>query len=133
MRSGIKIWAGLIPIIIVSWIYNAYFSTPASTTVLRRGAFHIICLLSIAGIGYWALAKARKRWVKRTWLLFYAVALSVLLLTGFLRWKFNGMGDVWQDYVRTFINFFLSPLPFLLMLLLTTRSFTTAARNDIEN
>src|ERR1700744_4903108 len=65
------IWAALILISALCWIENAYFTEANNVEEARRKVLHIVFLVAIMLLGYWAWYKQPVKWPGKIWLMVY--------------------------------------------------------------
>lgn len=86
--------------------------------VVRQLA-HLALLALTAAVGYWGWASQPEQWVKRFWLVAYALVAGLLVLTGAIQHLLQPFGPAFLDTVGLIRLFFTSPMPYFILFLLT--------------
>ncbi|RYD56511.1 MAG: hypothetical protein EOP56_12515 [Sphingobacteriales bacterium] len=116
MGNKARLWISLLIIVVLSWIELQFFTESVGVEEMKRKVAHILFLLAVGAVGYFAWAKHPVQWIKSVWLLGYAVALVIILGVGIIQWKFGVFGTAFLDEIHHIRLFFNSPLPFIMLL-----------------
>lgn len=105
-----------------------------STTVSegKRKVLYLIFLTAVMLTGYLYWRNLQPVWIKRMWLLVYSLVFLVLVAVSILNKRLVEFSTTFLDQVRYFRLFFLSPLPFLLSILLTKMDMTPRETRNSE-
>ena len=122
MKQQNKFWLALALITIVCFIdyqlfTEGYAVRRLSPTVRQAGHFGV--LLAVIPIGWWAWKEHPMQWLKQLWLYAYSIALGFIVLIGLLKSLSNILTEDFLDWVTTVRYFFTSPLPHLLVYMLS--------------
>lgn len=122
MNQRSKFWLGLIAITLVCYLdyhfFNEGYSVRKISSTVRQ-AGHLLILLSVVPIGYWAWKSHPLQWLKAIWMFAYGTALGFIITVGALKMFTDILPDMFFDWASTVRYFFCSPLPYLLVYMLT--------------
>lgn len=121
MRQQTKFWIGLLLITFVCFLDYQFFIEGYNVRKLSsttRQVGHLVVLIVVTGIGYWAWAKHSLTFLKKIWLTSYLGALVFILLTGLLKTQTDLLGGEFYEWAATVRYAFCSPLPHLLLYML---------------
>lgn len=122
MSQQRKFWVGLIVITVVCYLDYHFFiegySVRKVSPVVRQIG-HLAVLLAVVFIGYWVWKTHVLQWLKTMWLFAYGVALGFIVTVGALKFFTDVLPDMFFDWASTVRYFFCSPLPFLLIYMLS--------------
>lgn len=116
MQNKWRIWLSLLIIVALSWIELQFFTESIGVEETKRKVAHLIFLVAVGAVGYFAWAKHPVRWLKSVWLLGYSVALVLILGVGLIQMQFQIFGTAFLDEIHHIRVFFNSPLPFIMLL-----------------
>ena len=122
MKQQNKFWLALALITIVCFIDYQLFTEGYAVRKLSptiRQAEHFVVLLAVVPIGWWAWKEHPMQWLKQLWLYAYSIALGFIVLIGLLKSLSNILTEDFLDWVTTVRYFFTSPLPHLLVYMLS--------------
>lgn len=122
MKQQNKFWLALVLITIVCFVDYQMFTEGYAVRRLSpmiRQAGHFIILLAVIPIGWWAWKLHPMQWLKQLWLYAYGIALVFIVLIGLLKSQTNILTEDFLDWVTTVRYFFTSPLPHLLLYMLS--------------
>jgi hypothetical protein len=120
MRAKPRKWISFTLILILSWIDYQFFNegkAAAALPEMKRQISHIFCFVSILGVGFWGWLPY-PYWLSRIWLYLYSVGLILILAIGIIHTIWQPFSLYFLDQISSFRQFFISPIPFLLLLLL---------------
>lgn len=121
MKPITKFWLAFAIIVIVcyfDWYLfgEGYGVRRVSGTIRQAG--HLGTLLFVVATGYWAWKTHPMQWLKSLWVYVYTAGIGFVLLVGAL--KMTGiLSDGFLEWVTTIRYLLTSPLPHLLMYMLT--------------
>lgn len=122
MKRQNKFWLALALITVVCFIDYQLFTEGYAVRRLSpvvRQVGHLVVLLAVIPIGWWAWKQHPMQWLKKLWLYAYAIALAFILLVGLLKSQTDILTDNFLDWVTTVRFFFTGPLPHLLLYMLS--------------
>jgi hypothetical protein len=122
MKQQNKFWLALVLITIVCFVDYQMFTEGYAVRRLSpmvRQAGHFVVLLTVIPIGWWAWKQHTMQWLKQLWLYSYGIALAFIVLIGLLKSQTNILTEDFLDWVTTVRYFFTSPLPHLLLYMLS--------------
>ncbi len=122
MKQQNKFWLALVLITIVCFVDYQMFTEGYAVRRLSpmvRQAGHFVVLLAVIPIGWWAWKQHTMQWLKQLWLYSYGIALAFIVLIGLLKSQTNILTEDFLDWVTTVRYFFTSPLPHLLLYMLS--------------
>lgn len=122
MRQQNKFWVALVIITIVCFLdyqlfTEGYAVRNISPTIRQAG--HFIILAGVIPIGYWAWKTHPMEWLKTLWMFVYGFALGFIIVIGALKMFTDILPDVFLDWATTVRMFFCSPLPHIMLYMLT--------------
>jgi CDP-diglyceride synthetase len=117
MQNKGRLWVCLFIIIVLSWLELQFFTEASGVAEFTRQLAHILFLLAIMGVGYYAWANNPLKWLKQVWLLAYAGVFLLILLIGVLN-RFINFSIGFLDEIHLVRVFFNSPLPFIMLMVL---------------
>lgn len=84
-----------------------------------RQVGHFVIMMAVIPIGWWAWKNHPIQWFGKLWLYSYGAALGFIVLVGLLKMSTNLLTEDFLDWVTTVRYFFTSPLPHLLLYMLS--------------
>ncbi len=117
MQSKVRVWVSLVVIIVLSWLELHFFTEASGVAAFTRQLAHIVFILGIMAVGYWAWSGNRVPWLKKVWLLAYASVLMLIITVGILN-QFLHFSINFLDEIRLIRVFFNSPLPYIMLMVL---------------
>ncbi|MEI8279827.1 MAG: hypothetical protein WCG87_08670 [Bacteroidota bacterium] len=117
-----RLLISVVLITILSWVEIQYLTEGFNASPVSersRHIYHLLLLLTIAGIGYWGWGNHPKKWLKSLWLLSYSgviILLTISAITYVIAGSFNN--DI-IGFIRVIRIFFCSPMPFFLIYVLS--------------
>lgn len=128
-KVQIQLWLGLLLVTILAFTDFQYFSEVQSARAIPlniRRIGHISILILILVSGYWGWYKHPLKWPKRLWAFTYILGIVCLAILGIIS-KTTGILDKGiLDRIYEVRLFFCSPLPYLMLLVLTILAKRTA-------
>lgn len=117
-----RVWIGLIIIILIyGFAYQGYeglyYFNNASTQY--KHIINYALLLIVAMVGYWGWQNYKKTWVKQVWVLLYSAVITLITIIGIYDLIFYIKNEGLREFLHGFRFFFISPLPFGLLLFLS--------------
>ncbi len=111
-----RTWLALIVIAALSWVELQYISesSPDSMEGPIRKSLHIVFLFVVMLTGYWGWYKHPLKWLRNLWILSYSFSIFALLPLWIIASRFHYPGIL--DFVHNVIKAFISPVPFLILL-----------------
>jgi len=125
-------WIALLLIIALSWIELQYVSesVPEALTPTVRKTLHVIFYIAVTVTGYWGWLNSPIKWLKKLWLYAYTVILVFVLAFGLMASKTNLFSMEVKDTVHNIMIYFISPVPFIILWVLSTmKGITTHAKH----
>ncbi len=122
MKQQNKFWLALALITIVCFLDYQLFTEGYAVRRLSptiRQAGHFAVLLTVIPIGWWAWKQHPMQWLKKLWLYAYGIALAFIVLVGLLKTQTELLTEDFLDWVTTVRYSFTSPLPHLLVYMLS--------------
>lgn len=122
MKLQNKFWLALVLITIICFVDYQMFTEGYAVRRLSpmvRQVGHFTILLAVIPIGWWAWKLHPMQWLKLLWLYSYGIALVFIVLIGLLKSQSNILTEDFLDWVTTVRYFFTSPLPHLLLYMLS--------------
>lgn len=122
MKQQNKFWLALALITIICFLDYQLFTEGYAVRRLPptvRQAGHFVVLLAVIPIGWWAWKLHPMQWLKKLWLYAYGIALAFIVLVGLLKSQTDILTEDFLDWVTTVRYFFTSPLPHLLVYMLS--------------
>ena len=110
-------WVGFIMIVVIYSLYNLYLVDVNYYQSIPRKVRHIckfVTILSIYGIGTFALKRYTTAWMMYIWHLLHIVIISILLLIGIYDWTFGEISAQFRNVADTLLNSSSRPLFILL-------------------
>ena len=104
-------------IIVLSWLELQFFTEASGVAEFTRQLAHILFLLAIMVVGYYAWANNPLKWLKQLWLLAYVGVFLLIILIGVLN-RFINFSIGFLDEIHLVRVFFNSPLPFIMLMVL---------------
>ena len=125
-----RIWTALILIVLLSWVENQYISESAKDFLAEntRKALHIVFYLSVMLVGYFGWYHHPIKWLRVLWVFSYSFIIIALLGVGFIDSRFHFFSMGFLDQIHGIRVFFISPVPFLILLVLSNMK-SLAANN----
>jgi hypothetical protein len=109
-------WGGFIIIVVIYSLYNLYLVDVNYYQSIPRKVRHICkfaAVLSIYGIGTFALKKHATEWMMYIWHLLHIIIIAVLLLIGLYDWSFGEISDQFRNVANTLFEFLISPVIYI--------------------
>lgn len=122
MQQKNRFWIAFIIITLVCFADYQLFTEGYAVRQMKpiyRQAGHMIILLAVIPIGYWAWSKHTMQWTSKLWLLSYIAITVFILLTGVLKTIDVLNNRAFMEWVATVRYVFVSPLPHILLYMLT--------------
>lgn len=122
MTHNQRLWIAAIAITLICWVDHQLFSEGLGARVIpamTRQLGHLVILAITTGVGYWGWKNHPHSWAKRFWLFIYLVFIAILIVVGFITWQWQLLGKSILDIISTMRYAFCSPLPFLMIYVLT--------------
>lgn len=117
-----RLWVAGIAIVLICWVDHQLFSEGIGARyipAMTRQLGHLAILLLTMAVGYWGWKNNPHSWAKRFWLLIYTVFIIVLTLVGIINWQWQLFDKSLLDIISTIRYAFCSPLPLLMIYVLT--------------
>lgn len=87
---------------------------------LIRQIGHLVILLAVVPIGYWAWKSHPIQWLKKLWIIPYISAIVFILFTGLLKTQTNILSDSFMEWVASDVRYvFTSPLPHIMIYMIS--------------
>lgn len=118
----LRFWGCALLIALIFLIDGQLFSEGYRVRVLPtafRQAAHLILLGLVTFIGCKGWANQPAQWVKKFWLLSYLAVIALLLVIGVIQYLFQPFSTDFLDVIGGIRLFFTSPMPYLVLFLLT--------------
>lgn len=125
-----NVWIGLILVLLLSWSdYQLLAESVAARQMAeeKRRICHLFFFTAILFAGFWGWYK-QERWLRQLWLYLYTGGLSFVLAIGILHKFFYAFSVYFLDQVSAIRMFFISPLPYLLLILIQRISRSATLR-----
>lgn len=123
MSQRNKFWLALGLITLICFIDYQMFTEGYSVRKINpliRQVGHLVILLAVVPIGYWAWKDHPLQWTKKLWIIPYTIAIAFILLTGLLKIQTNILSETFMEWVASDIRYvFTSPLPHLMIYMLS--------------
>jgi hypothetical protein len=115
-------WAALLLIIIFSWVELQYVneSSPEALSPNTRKLLHTLFYTLVALSGYWGWYHNPIKWLKKLWLFVYIAIFVFVLSFGFIASHSAVFSMEVRDTVHNIMIYFISPVPFLILLVLSS-------------
>jgi hypothetical protein len=123
-NKRIWFWGGFIIIAIIYSVYNLYLVDVNYYQSIPRKVRHIckfITILSIYGIGTFALKKYTTEWMMYVWHLLHIIIIGLLLLIGLYDWSFGELSAQLRNVVNTLFEFLISPVIYVAIGILNSK------------
>lgn len=121
MKAKHRFLIALISIFILSWVDYQFFTEGLSVIQMaeqKRRIAHLIIFALFIPIGYWGWQKHAYSWMRRLWLFAYIPAFLLILIIGFISWRWHLFPVSFLDKVSIVRIFFCSPVPCLILFML---------------
>jgi hypothetical protein len=109
-------WSGFIIIVVIYSLYNLYLVDVDYYNSIPRKVRHIskfLSVLSIYGVGTFALKKYTAEWMMYVWHLLHIIIISILLLMGLYDWTFGELSVQFRNVANTLFEFLISPVIYI--------------------
>lgn len=121
MSQKAKTWLGLLLISIIAYLDYHFFTEGYAvrkmSPIIRQGG-HLVILIAMIPVGYWALKNHPLHWASKVWLRAYAGVLIFIVTIGAIQRFTRLFGNVFLDKIQELRSFFCSPLPYLFIIIL---------------
>lgn len=132
MQQKRKFWIALIAIVLVCFIDYQLFTEGYAVrgiSPIYRQVAHLVVLVAVVPIGYWAWKSHPMQWLKTLWLLSYSVVILFIVLVGGLKTLDVLNNDDFLDWATTVRYLFCGPLPHILIYMLSLIAVKQKADN----
>ncbi|MCB9046082.1 MAG: hypothetical protein H6550_08070 [Chitinophagales bacterium] len=122
MEQRNKFRIALVLITLICYIDYQFFGEGYAVREIApyiRQAGHLVILVAVFPIGYWAWNKHPMQWLKKIWVWSYSAVICFILIIGLLKNMTSLMGAEFLDWVTTVRYLFSSPLPLILIYMLS--------------
>jgi hypothetical protein len=109
-------WVGFVTIVVIYSLYNLYLVDVDYYQSIPRRVRHICkfaAILSIYGIGTFALKKYTAAWMMYIWHLLHIIIITLLLLIGIYDWSFGEISVQFRNVANTLFEFLISPVIYI--------------------
>ena len=106
-------WVGFIIIVVIYSLYNLYLVDVDYYQSIPRKVRHVCkfaAILSIYGIGTFALKKYATAWMMYIWHLLHIIIILILVLIGIYDWSFGEISAQFRNVADTLFEFLISPV-----------------------
>jgi hypothetical protein len=122
MRQQTKFWLALLAITIVCYfdfyLYGEGYSVRNVSAVVRQGG-HLATLLIVMSSGFLAWKHHPMQWLKKLWMYSYIAGIIFIIIVGGIKTFIGILGEDFLEWVATVRQFFCTPLPYLLVYMLS--------------
>lgn len=119
MNYRIRLWLGLLLVLLLTWIDYQYFTEGTGVTTIpetKRRLFHLLFFAAIIPAGYWGWYSHPAAWIKRIWLIVYLTGFVLVLMIGSIQWIWQPFSVAFLDQISAMRMLFISPAPYLILL-----------------
>lgn len=122
MTQRTKFWLAMAIITIICYfdfyLFGEGYGVRKVSSVARQ-AGHLATLLAVLGAGYWAWQHHPLKWLNKLWVATYTTGIVFILIIGALKTFTGILGDDFLEWAATVRLFFCTPLPHLLLYMLS--------------
>lgn len=137
MKHNIRIWIGIVLIIIVCWFGYTYTEEINKISnahkPLKQQVQRFIWLIVVGLITYWSFLKHSYKWLSKTIFIVYILSIFILGCLGLIEVKWRLFSENQKELISSIRLFLSSPLPFIIAWFLSNTNFNTTRKKVDES
>lgn len=134
MKHNIRIWIGIVLIIIVCWFGYTYTEeinkVSNSVKPLKQQIQRFSWLIIVGLICYWSFLKHNYQWLSKTIVIVYGISILLLGCLGLIELKWKLFSENQKELISSVRLFLSSPLPFIIAWFLSNANFNGTNKNN---
>lgn len=134
MKHNLRIWIGVVLIIIVCWFGYTYTEEINKISNAHKSfeqqLQRFIWLIIVGVICYWCFLKHPYQWLSKTILIVYLISIFILGVLGLIEFKWRLFSENQKELIAGFRLFLSSPLPFIIAWFLSNTNFNNSSKRE---